>query len=75
MKLSKQEIQMFKVLREVKGLAEYLERLEGDIHDSRNWEEGMTRETAQLAAKPLKKFRSYLKSSIGDKAIDPNEYL
>lgn len=38
-----------------KELVEYLKELEGEIYDSRNWEPGMTRETANLAAKPIRK--------------------
>lgn len=38
-----------------KELVEHLKDLEGEIYDSRNWEPGMTRETATLAAKPIRK--------------------
>lgn len=36
------------------ALVKYLRKLENEIFDARNWEEGMTRETALLAAKPIR---------------------
>ena len=77
MKLTPEEIQMFNSLRETstgKQLLKFVERLEGEVCDVRNWSEQDSPESARLAAKHLLKLRNLLKSSIGNKAINPNEY-
>lgn len=76
MKLTPEEVQMFNSLRESstgKTLAKCIERLEGDVCDVRNWTPEDTPESARLAAKHLRKLRSYLKGSMGA-SIDPKEY-
>ena len=77
MKLTPEEIQMFNSLRETptgRTLLKFVERLEGEVCDVRNWTPEDSPESARLAAKQLLKLRNLLKSSIGNKAINPNEY-
>ena len=74
MRLTEEDKAMFEALKGNKALKGYLERLESVIFDSRNWDEGMTSETAKLAAKPIQILRSHLKSSTL-KEVEKNEYL
>ena len=77
MKLTEQDIRLFQALRgtdTARQLAEYIERLEGEICDVRNWTDKDTVESARQAAKALREMRTHLNTQVG-KATDPNEYV
>lgn len=77
MRLTEQEIRMFDRLRNSengKEIVKYIERLEGEICDVRNWTEKDSPESARQAAKYLQEMRGHLQVSIGKKTI-PNEYV
>lgn len=54
-------------------LVAYLRTLEAEIYDSRNWEPGMTRETAELAAKPIRKFINNVTIQAEQKDVTVNQ--
>jgi len=69
---------MFNQLRKSdlgKSLVGYIERLEGEICDVRNWTEADSPESARQAAKFLKEMRTYLKTSVGSDKAEPSEYI
>lgn len=77
MKLTETEIKLFKELRNTssgKELAKFIERLEGEVCDVRNWSEHDSPESARLAAKHLRKLRDLLKVSGSSKTTEPNQY-
>jgi len=77
MRLNEQEIRMFDGLRNSelgKELVKYIERLEGEVCDVRNWTEKDSVESARQAARHLSEMRSHLHVSLGNKPV-PNEYI
>jgi hypothetical protein len=77
MRLNEQEIKMFDGLRNTAlgaDIVKYIERLEGDICDVRNWTEKDTPESARQASKALKEMRGHLQVSFGKQSV-PNEYI
>lgn len=78
MRLTEQDIRMFEALRKSelgKSLVEYIERLEGEICDVRNWTEKDSVESARQAARSLREMRSHLGTSVGTARAEPNEFL
>jgi len=78
MRLNEKEVRMFDSLRKSdtgRELVAYIERLEGEICDVRNWTDKDTPESARQAAKFLREFRTNLVTSVGNTVVDPNEYL
>ncbi len=77
MRLTEQEIRMFDGLRNTETgslLVKYIERLEREICDVRNWTEKDSPESARQASRHLEEMRGHLLVPLGKKTI-PNEYL
>jgi hypothetical protein len=78
MKLTQKDVLMFNSLRgsdTAKQLAEFIERLEGEICDVRNWTEKDTVESARQASRALRELRTHLNTQLGKEKSDPNEYV
>lgn len=78
MRLTENDVRMFEALRKSelgKSLVEFIERLEGDICDVRNWTERDTPESARQASKALQQLRKHLGTSVGSAKADPNEFI
>ena len=77
MKLTPQDVQMFSSLRgsdTAKQLAAFIERLEGEICDVRNWTDKDSVESARQASRALRELRTHLNTQLGKETI-PNEYV
>jgi hypothetical protein len=57
----------------IKQLSEFIERLEGDICDVRNWTDKDSVESARQASRALRDMRTHLNTQVG-KQVNPNEY-
>lgn len=78
MTLSKKEIEMFKQLKKSdlgKTLRDYIEKLEAEVCDVRNWSDKDTPESARQAAGVLRQIRTHLKNKVESKESQPNEYI
>lgn len=78
MRLNERDIQMFDALRKSelkKQLVEYIERLEGEVCDVRNWGDDDTPQSARQAAKALREFRGHLNTDVGSKPAEKNPYI
>ena len=78
MRLTEQDVKMFDALRKSelgKQLVEYIERLEAEVCDVRNWTEKDTPESARQAARALTELRKHLGTSVGSMRVDPNEFI
>ena len=78
MRLTEQDIKMFDALRKSelgKHLVEYIERLEGEICDVRNWTEKDSPESARQAANALRVLRTHLHTQVGKGSTNPNMYV
>ena len=78
MRLTENEIKMFEALRKSdlgKSLVEYIERLEGEICDVRNWTEKDSVESARQAARALKEMRKHLGTNVGTAKVIPDEFI
>lgn len=56
-------------------LAEYIERLTGEICDVRNWTDKDTPESSRQAAKFLTEMKAHLSARGAQKISDPNQYV
>jgi hypothetical protein len=77
MRLNEKEKRMFTALRKSdlgQELVGYIERLEGEICDVRNWTERDSIESARQASKHLKEMRQHLIVS-GGSPQEPNQYI
>lgn len=78
MKLTREDIGMFEALRKSevgKQLAEYIERLEGEICDVRNWTKDDSPESARQASKFLKELRAKLANPQKGQAPNTSEFI
>ena len=78
MKLTEQDVRLFQALRgtdTARQLAEFIERLEGEICDVRNWTEKDSVESARQASRALRELRTHLNTQLGKEKSDPNEYV
>ena len=78
MKLTDTDIQMFHSLRASelgKNLASFIERMEADVCDIRNFGEHDTIQSAQQASRALRDLRTRLNTQVGTTQSIPNEYV
>lgn len=78
MRLTDNDVRMFEALRKSdlgKSLVEYIERLEGEICDVRNWTEKDSPESARQAARSLREMRTHLGTNVGTAKAVPNEFI
>jgi hypothetical protein len=76
--MREQDVKMFEALRKSelgKQLAEYIEHLQADICDVRNWTDKDTPESARQASRALDVLRKNLVTSIGTGKSTPNDYV
>ena len=79
MRLTDQDKELFRILGNSetgKVLAEYCERLVDSAYDSRNWKDGDTKETADMASRLIKEFLvDKIKIQTQPKVVNPNNYI
>jgi len=78
MRLTENDIRMFEALRKSelgKQLVEYIERLEGDVCDVRNWTDKDSPESARQAARALQELRRHLGTNVGTTRVVPDEFI
>lgn len=76
--MREQDVKMFEALRKSelgRQLAEYIEHLQAEVCDVRNWTEKDTPESARQASRVLDVLRKNLVTSVGRQDVDPNEYV
>ena len=78
MRLTDEDVKMFDALRKSelgKQLAGYVERLEAEVCDVRNWTDKDTPESARQAARTLQELRKHLGTKVWFAKADQSEFI